>query len=365
MKATAAWCAAAVLLVCSQAADAQSTAANTCAFEALQGFMPDIEGSVFRVAPGLIAVEAEDTRFLQIDISCLKDKDARIAALARVGDRVKVGALVVNPEKLVANSFEVLEDAKAHADGGPASAASTDAKQSAIAGQNDEVAAIRRKAAELLDQLPDFLCREQVTRLARAGNERKYDVLDRLSMEVLFSRAKGESYRSLLVNGVPTPAQYARLYGNISTGEFGSMIRSLFGSLDDSAFHREGDDKPEEQGAREYSYTVSREKSDWRIESGYQFILPGYTGSIVVDGNNALVKVTRTADVIPSGFPYSFVESSIEYGNVEIQGAGGYHVPVRAQMDSCDRVTRECMRNVITFDSFLRFTGTSKLILIH
>ncbi len=212
---------------CSHAAvlEAQSLKIGSCSFGLAQGLMPDLEGDVFQVNSGFIEIELDDGRFFHIDVSCL---DGGRSALARVGDRVKLQAAVLNPQTLVASSLEVqARKTSPEKSESPSPYASTGAKPSADDRQGD-VAAIRQHASDMIRALPDFLVREQVKRLIRTGNQRDYQLLDILSMELLYSRANGESYRSVQVNGAPSSAEYVRLYGNISAGEFGTVIQEHF-----------------------------------------------------------------------------------------------------------------------------------------
>ncbi len=271
------------------------------------------------------------------------------------GERVRIETDDLDSHVLLAHSFSVLPATprvtpSPPEPGGPAPAPDPIIEQA------------RESAKTLVGELPNFLCNEEVKRYRNWPKHKQWQFEDTLAAELLYSRKTGEEYRNVRVDGVPTKKQWIELGGDISTGEFGSLLRGIL-SKRANGFQFEAEDTADGAPARRYSFHVSRAESDWVIRSDYQFIVPAYSGRIWFDrDSNTVLRVERHAEEIPSDFPVSSVEGEVNFGLVHLGSSETYLLPVHAETRACYREKQECSRKTIDFRNYKRFTGESTII---
>jgi hypothetical protein len=208
--------------------------------------------------------------------------------------------------------------------------------------------------------LPNFLCREVVKRYENSVQQKKWELQDTLSAEVLYSNKTAETYRDIRVDGKPTKKSWPELGGDISTGEFGSLLHSLL--TKDARFQFIKEDCLNGVAAREYSFRINRAESDWKILSDYQYIIPQYRGRVWFDRQgNRVLRIERAAEGIPSAFPLSSVESEVNFSEIRLESSQTYPLPVQAETRVCIRDRRRCSRKTIDFLDYRRFIGDSKI----
>ncbi len=213
----------------------------------------------------------------------------------------------------------------------------------------------RETVTRMIRGLPNFLCSEVVRRDA-AG------VHDVLSADVSYSASGGEEYRNVRVNGRPTEKPWTSVGGDVSTGEFGSMLQSVL--LDpDADFQFVRDERIGNLTAAQYSFHISREHSDWKVRIDYQFIIPEYSGRIWIDRSSShVVRIERQAEDIPPDFPLRRVDSEVSFGEVRMGTAEAYLLPLQAGTLVCTREPGQCSRKSIGFGDYRRFRTDSKIV---
>jgi hypothetical protein len=294
-------------------------------------------------------LELDDTRF----IFFTSGSSAPIGLSP--GDRARIEGDDFDSRGVVARSFNVVQAASAapHPHVEPAAP---------LAPSDPIVEQARESAKTLVLQLPNFLCNEEVRRYRNWPKHKQWQFEDTLSAELLYSRKNGEDYRNIRVNGEPTNKQWLALGGDISTGEFGSLLQSVL-SKRVGGFKFEAEDIVDGTPARRYSFHVSHAESDWTIMSEYQFITPAYSGRLWFDrDSNAVLRVERRAEDIPPAFPISSVETELNFGLVHLGPSEAYNLPVHAETRACFREKQECSRKTIDFRNYKKFTGESKII---
>ncbi len=164
------------------------------------------------------------------------------------------------------------------------------------------------------------------------------------------------------MNGQPTQESWAALGGDISTGEFGSLLRSLLQNPD-SDFQFIKEDRVGGAPAAEYAFHISRAQSDWKILSDYQFVVPEYSGRIWFDrSSNRILRIERAAEGIPSAFPLRSVEVDVTFGEIKLGSSDTYLLPLQAETRVCVRDRQECRRKTIDFRDYRKFTAESKIL---
>ncbi|MGA7413408.1 MAG: hypothetical protein WBW33_23235 [Bryobacteraceae bacterium] len=271
------------------------------------------------------------------------------------GDRIHIESDDYDSRGLLARSFSVVQAA-------PVAAPSLAEPTIAATPPDPIVEQARESAKTLVLALPNFLCNEEVRRYRNWPKHKQWQFEDTLSAELLYSRKNGEDYRNIRINGEPTKKHWLELGGDVSTGEFGSLLQGVL-SKRGGGFKFEAEDTVDNTPARRYSFHVSHEESDWTIMSEYQFIVPAYSGKLWFDrDSNAVLRVERHAEDIPTAFPISSVDTEVNFGLVHLGSSETYVLPVRAETRACYREKQECSRKTIDFRNYKKFTGESKII---
>ena len=231
----------------------------------------------------------------------------------------------------------------------------------------------RSNTANILDEMPDFVVKQLITRseaFAGTGNWRPYD---NLVIAVSYSNEKGEQYRVLAKNGAPVTdsavqSSYAGLDGATSGGEFVEDLAKIF--KPESKTHFELLTTDVLRGRRtvvyEYAIDIQNNKDGGVGLKGpvYQSSPAGQKGKIWVDRENfRVLRVEYVLTDIERSFPVKAVSKSIDYDMVEIAGEK-YLLPTlsdfRGTVESSGR--RFESRNLIRFRNYQKY-GTEVKIL--
>jgi hypothetical protein len=226
--------------------------------------------------------------------------------------------------------------------------------------QRKIIAQARSYAMGYTKNLPNFIC-TQVTRryLDPSGLEfwRQYDTLTaRLSY---FDQK--EDYKLVLVNNrvVTGDKSYMSVGGNISTGEFGSMMKEVFDPATETDFRWERWGKLRGRIAHVYAYRVEKARSKWHVTyENTDEIVPGYHGLVYVDRDTQMVlRITLVAD-LPTSFPIQEVSDTLDYDLAPI-GTQEYMLPLKAVMRS--RHGRMLARNDVEFRLYRKFSAEAEI----
>ena len=208
--------------------------------------------------------------------------------------------------------------------------------------------------------LPNYVCQEVVTRNVSESREPSWHVIDVVSAEVVYEKHK-ESYRNLQING-KLSKKAPEETGAWSTGEFGTILSSLFYPGTQADFRYMEDDKIVRKAAAVYKFEVERMRSAWKIWVPGQYILPAYKGSIWIDKETAnVLRIEMQAQEIPETFPMISIESAVDYDYISLGTPEKFLLPVHAEVLQCVRDSNQCQRNVIEFRNYHKFTGESTI----
>ena len=216
----------------------------------------------------------------------------------------------------------------------------------------------RQAAFEFSEKLPNFICQEIMSRFTQRGREEM--ALDVVSADIIYDDAH-ETYRNVKINDRPTDRSLQEIGGSRSTGEFASTLLEIFHPDTHAQFRAGGASSISGFSAQVYDFTVQRENSHWRVQSGSQTLTPAYGGSVWVDPKTARVlRIEMQARNIPSDFQMDTVESAVDYSYVWIGGTS-FLLPVRAESLGCERGTSECRHNKIDFRNYHEFKSEIKI----
>ena len=156
------------------------------------------------------------------------------------------------------------------------------------------------KALEYTKNLPSFICLQVTKRHEDPTGRGDWRTVDVIQARLAYDR-KGESYQVITVNNQLTDRSMESLGGSTSTGEFGSLLFSLFDPETEAKFEWERQAVLREKPVEVFSYSVLQERSRWQITfNKIQSVFPAYRGRVWVDrASGQTLKISFVAVDIP------------------------------------------------------------------
>ncbi len=222
----------------------------------------------------------------------------------------------------------------------------------------------RKNVRDYLEDLPDFICQQDVERYFDFEARGAWDRADKLSYELTYSRKKGESYKPINSVGRPPTRSLEQAGGAYSTGDFASMLASLFDVETKALFKAAGKERLGIRQTLLYDFTVPQPTSKLTVKAeGSPQIVAGYSGTVWIDAEKKLVLRLDTAvDAMPANYPVTNSESSVDYDTVKLRGLDmEFLLPIRAEFIIADRRERKYFRNLLTFKFYRKFETDIKI----
>jgi hypothetical protein len=228
----------------------------------------------------------------------------------------------------------------------------------------------RLATLEATTQMPDFVVKQFVTRAYAQGRSQNWHVSDRLVVGVSYRPSEGEKYRLLKVNGIMTPAadeksDYKEVGGANSTGEFVSVLKTLFEESSQTEFKPLDTDTLRGRRTIVYSYDIKRANSQWRLETESAAIISAHRGKLWIDRERARVlRIEFESYDVPTTFPIQAAAVDLDYDWVTIPGQGEYLLPSHSisVLTTVRRGETQQARNEIRFRNYQKY-GTELKIL--
>jgi len=232
----------------------------------------------------------------------------------------------------------------------------------------------KARAATLaaVEEMPDFVVKQQVARSAAYAGTNNFRNLDRLVVAVNYRASGQEDYRVLSRNGIvennPTAkGSYEEVGGTSSTGEFVTVLAKIFKPDSQTKFEISDTDLIRGRRAVVFNYSIERDRALQRVTaSGYtnDTAVTGMKGRIWVDRENfRVLRVESAATEIPVDFPIRTAVRAIDYDWVTISNEK-YLLPALSDVRLTFREKREVYetRNVIRFKEYQKY-GSEVIIL--
>lgn len=218
----------------------------------------------------------------------------------------------------------------------------------------------RAATTSFLNHLPNYLCKEVMTRYSASSREGRWRRQDTITLDLIYEDGN-ENYRNISQNGTPVATRLEELPGNWTRGEFGTEMAMLFSPLSDTEFRPRGEARLGSRDALVYDYRVRQPRSSWVLVGPSGRVAPGYGGSVWIDRDTwRLLRIEKRSEVLPPGFAWSMVESYTEYEFVRL-GQEEVLLPARSGIVSCQRAVQNCIRNLIEFREYRKFVGESTI----
>ncbi len=219
---------------------------------------------------------------------------------------------------------------------------------------------VRSNALEYTEKLPNFICVQVTRRAVQIDHDGTWHPQDVIQARLAYNEHK-ESYQVIAINDQITDRPYDSLGGATSTGEFGTLLLSLFLPETEARFTWVGPAALRQRQVYEYDYQVAQERSRWHlIWQKTRSVVPAYRGRIAVDAESGQVlRLSMEALEVPADFPIRAASSTLDYDYASIAGRS-YLLPLQAAVEM--KEGRYTTRNEIQFRQYRRFTADTKLV---
>ena len=219
----------------------------------------------------------------------------------------------------------------------------------------------RYQAFEYSDKLPNFVCREVMNRMERAGRRAGWRTIDILETDLVYEDGK-EDYRNIKINNRAVKKEMKQLEGSWSMGEFASTLLSIFVPASQTSFRFSRSSRAAGEPAVVYDFRIEEPNSQWNVTAAGSSIKPAYKGAIWIHEKPARVlRIETEAFNLPPDFDLDTVEMTVDYGFVRIAGEE-YLLPVESETLACWRGTSHCSRNKIAFRNYRKFGAESTIV---
>jgi len=229
-----------------------------------------------------------------------------------------------------------------------------------------------KKTLEAVGEMPDFVVKQQIQRSAAYAGTNNFTNLDRLVVAVSYRSTGEETYKVLSKNGAiqnQTEAKqsYQEVGGTSSTGEFVTMLATIFTPASLTRFEVVDTDLIRGRRAVVFDFSVERDRAKQVITAvgiSTDTTITGMKGRLWIDRElGRVLRLESEATNIPLGFPVRTAKRTIDYDWVMIDEEK-YLLPsisdVRLTLSEKANVYET--RNVIRFKNYQKF-GTDVRIL--
>jgi hypothetical protein len=230
----------------------------------------------------------------------------------------------------------------------------------------------REATLTAVEEMPDFVVKQQIARSAAFAGTNNFRNLDRLVVAVSYRASGQEDYKILSRNGIletsPKAKQsYEEVGGTSSTGEFVTVLAKIFKPDSDTKFELVDSDVIRTRRALVFDYAVERDKAKQIIIASGAFddtAITGMKGRVWIDRENfRVLRVESTATEIPDGFRVRAASRTIDYDWVTIADEK-YLLPTLSDVRLTSRENRQMFetRNVIRFKEYQKYGSEVRIL---
>jgi len=213
--------------------------------------------------------------------------------------------------------------------------------------------------------LPNFFCVEVTRQYVDPNGAESYRNAGSILARVSYNEGQ-EKYSVYSVNSklVDTTMDGVKTGGATSTGEFGSLMRTIFDPQSQAEFSWDHWATLRGRRMAVFNYFVDSAHSIWYIHFGQakdddQRIVTAYRGLIYADPNTGEIgRIKFEAVDIPRSFPVTATSEILDYDLVEISGQQ-FVVPLSAKLFM--KAGRESSKNEIEFRNYRKFEAGSTI----
>jgi hypothetical protein len=210
--------------------------------------------------------------------------------------------------------------------------------------------------------LPDFICTEVIRRYMDPKGKESWRLGDTLAVDLSYFK-QHEEYRLTAINNRRTDKPFESAGGQVSEGEFGSMLREVFDPTSKADFVWDHWTTLRKRPAHVYFFRIpifdSKFTLEFRTKAGRERTVAGAHGFVYVDREtHRVMRIERQAESVPRDFPIQQASSSVDYDFTEV-GGNPYLLPLRASSQMQYLQLRS--RNEVEFRAYRKFSGEATL----
>ena len=229
----------------------------------------------------------------------------------------------------------------------------------------------RKKTLAAVEEMPDFVVKQQIQRSAAYAGTGNYRNLDKLVVAVSYRASGEEEYKVLSLNGAiqtnpESKRDYAQAGGTSSTGEFVSVLATIFRPESDTRFEYVDSDVIRGRKTLMFDFGIEKDKAKQLITSSAASTvstIAGMRGRIWIDSETyRVLRIDSEATDIPETFPVRSAKRLIDYDWTTISGEK-YLLPLVSDVRLTHRESKNIFetRNVIRFKDYQKY-GTEVTI---
>lgn len=223
---------------------------------------------------------------------------------------------------------------------------------------------IRQYAMTYTGNLPNFICLQVTRQYVDPSSNNTFHLNQTINTQLRYHGGQ-EEYKVISINGKMVNIGYedtiTKAGGAISTGEFGSMMHSIFDERSQAQFNWDHWGTFDGKLVAVINYYIESGHSDYRITyENTQQIITAYRGLIYADQNTGeIARITLEAVNIPRSFPVNQASEVLTFGDTEING-NMYNTPLKAELQMV--AGRQKSKNDIEFRLYRKFGTESNII---
>ena len=234
---------------------------------------------------------------------------------------------------------------------------------------NDVLTRARSEVIAALEEMPDFVVKQQIQRSASYFGTNNFRNLDRLVVAVSYRSSGSEEYKVLSLNGVlqhdsAPKKSYEEFGGTSSTGEFVTVLSTIFKEENLTLFEALDTDVLRGRRTIVFRYKVDKEFAKQSIFASGASAVTGMTGRVWIDReSHRVLKIESEATEIPPDFPVSSAMRTIDYDWVDIAGLK-YLLPSVSDVRLIFSEGRQKVetRNLIRFRDYQKFGSEIRIL---
>ena len=220
----------------------------------------------------------------------------------------------------------------------------------------------RKIALDYSSKLPDFICTEVVSRYMDPSGKDSWKLRDTLTVDLSFFK-QHEKYKLVMINNRPTDKSFESAGGQVSEGEFGSLLGAVFLPASKTDFVWDHWTTLRKRPAHVYFFRITIFDSNFtlvfRTKVGTEKTVAGARGFVYVDRDTHMVmRIAREAESMPRDFPVQEANLSVDYGFTEV-GGRPYLLPLRAVSQMQYLQLRS--KNEEEFRAYRKFSGEATI----
>lgn len=209
-----------------------------------------------------------------------------------------------------------------------------------------------------LARLPDYTCVETVERSRRSSQNARFDLVDRIRLEIAMVNGKEMFSWPGAGNFEDKSIDDLMLGGAFGNGNFGLLARAIF-LTGAPNFTFVGERVYDGRRTNRWDFNIPRHRGVYTIGNRNRKAVAGLRGSFWADADsNDLVRIEVRAEDIPAELEIVSAANSMDYTRVNIGGTD-FLLPKSAELQLRDYAGE--WRNVIALSTCRQYLGESKI----